>query len=94
LPRYFFHVFQNGRKVPDREGTVCDDLTSAKLEAVGSAKELARQAIDSDVPPSTVCLEIVDEEDRVLAALTVGELLDNPTHPKFHDTCEPGTGEV
>ena len=89
MPRYFFDVLQKGRRTADVEGTVFETVEGAKADALVSAKELAKQAIDNDVPPGTVCLEITDETGTVVAALTIAEVLEQPVTPEFHQSCEP-----
>ena len=87
MPRYFFHVYQNNRRISDREGTDCPDLGEAKSEAVVSAKELAGQAIGSSTPPSSLCVEIADEGGVTLTALTIAEVLEHPASPHFKKNC-------
>lgn len=88
MPRFYFTVYDRSRKVPDREGTECEDLASAKLEAVTSAKELAKQAIDNDVAPGTICVEILNERGEIVSALTVQEVIDHPISPAFSASCD------
>lgn len=88
MQRFFFHVYQDHRRIEDREGTVCETTTQARTEAIQSVKELAKQAISSNVSPLQTCLEIVDEEGVIVAAITVAEILAHPTMPRFQDTCE------
>jgi hypothetical protein len=87
MPRYFFHVYQDDRRVDDTEGTACRDLEEAKNYAVESARELANQAIGNGTPPSTLCLEIADNMGRILAALTIAEVMENPGSPAFKQNC-------
>jgi hypothetical protein len=87
MPRYFFHVLINGRIIPDEEGTVCQDLEAAKLDARESATDIARQALDIGVSPKTICVEIHDLDGKVLAALTVEEILKHPNNPAFGPAC-------
>jgi hypothetical protein len=87
MPHYFFPVYQAGRKVDDTEGTACHDLSAAKDYAVESARELANQAIGSGIPPSTLCVEIVDDAGRTLAALTIAEVIEHPAAPSFKPNC-------
>jgi hypothetical protein len=39
LPRFHFHI-QDGRSLPDREGTDLEDLPAARLEAIRTAGRL------------------------------------------------------
>ncbi len=87
MPHYFFPVYQTGRKFDDPEGTACADFSAAKDYAVESARELATQAIDSGMPPSALCVEIVDGAGRTLAALTISEVIEHPAAPSFKSSC-------
>lgn len=88
MQRFFFHVYEDHRRIEDREGTLCATASQARIEAIQSAKELARQAISRNASPLQTCLEIVDEKGAIIAALTVEEILAHPTTPRFQDTCE------
>ena len=87
MSRYFFHIYQNGSLIPDDEGSDCPDLEAAKQEAKASAADLARQALARGEPADQMCVEIHDEQDRVLAGLTIQEVLAHPRHPRFDATC-------
>lgn len=91
--RFYFHIFASGEFIEDHEGTECRDLESAKVEAKASARDLASQAMQSGVSPDTQCVEIQDQFGRILFALNVGEIVDEPNHPKFHPTCGVPSGK-
>jgi hypothetical protein len=85
--RYYFHIYQRGALIPDEEGSECLTLEAAKLEAKASAADLARQALARGEPADGLCVEIRDEDDRILAALTIREVLAHPRHPHFDPSC-------
>jgi hypothetical protein len=87
MPLYFFHIFENGDFVPDEEGRTCSNLNAAKHEASASARDLAQQALDEGEPPDSACVEIHDAQGRVLAALSVAEVLEHPVRPSFSRSC-------
>jgi hypothetical protein len=87
MVRFFFHVYEQGRLIPDEEGSLCADLDAAKTEAKASARDLARQALSEGQTVDDICVEIHDEGGRVLAALTIREILSHPDHPNFDSSC-------
>ena len=87
MPLYYFHIYQHGSLIRDEEGTVCPDLEAAKREASASAADLARQAVAQGDPIDGLCVEIHDEQERVLAGLTIQEALSHPNHPAFEPSC-------
>jgi len=87
MPLYYFHIYQHGALIRDEEGTVCADLDAAKGEAKASAADLARQAVAGGEPVDEICVEIHDEQERVLAGLTIQEVLSHPNHPAFEPSC-------
>lgn len=87
MPLYFFHIYQQGSLIRDEEGTECRDLNAAKHEASASAADLARQAVAQGEPVEGLCVEIHDAQERVLAALTIQEVLSHPRHPSFEPSC-------
>jgi len=95
MSRFYFHIYQNGTLIPDEEGSDCPNLEAAKGEAQASAADLARQALARGEPADGLCVEIHDEHDRVLAGLTIREVLNHPRHPSFDASCgAPGTGTM
>lgn len=87
MPLFYFHIYQRGALIRDEEGSHCPDLAAAKREAKASAADLARQALARGQSVDELCVEIHDEQDRVLAALTILEVLSNPDHPSFEPSC-------
>jgi hypothetical protein len=91
MPLYYFHIYQDGDLIRDEEGSICPDLAAAKREAAASATDLARQALAGGEPVDELCVEIHDAQERVLAGLSIGEVLFHPLHPAFAPSC--GAGE-
>ena len=87
MSRYFFHIYQHGTLIPDEEGSECLNLDAAKHEAMDSARDLARQALARGEPADGLCVEIHDDQNRVLAGLTIREVLAHPRHPSFAPSC-------
>ena len=87
MPRFYFHIYQEGKMIRDEEGSDCPDFAAAKREARVSAADLARQALAQGESVDTLCVEIHDAENRVLAGLTIREVLSNPQHPSFEPSC-------
>lgn len=87
MPHFYFHIYQNGRMIRDDEGSICPDFEAAKYEAKASAADLARQALARGESVDTLCVEIHDADDRVLAGLTIREVLSNPKNPTFDPAC-------
>lgn len=93
MGRYFFYIVNDGQKVPDREGDEFPDLQAAKLEAIASARDLARQEIAARRSLKNACIEIHDEDGRILASVDIHEVLDNPQAPGFGKQCQPASPE-
>ena len=87
MSHYYFHVYEHGTLIWDEEGSECLDLDAAKREAMASATDLARQALARGDPSDGLCVEIRDEDDRILAGLTIREVLAHPRHPSFTASC-------
>ena len=87
MARYFFHILDQGHMIPDEEGQECADLAAAKDEARASARDLATQAIQRGESPNRICVEIQDRAGRIIAALAVEEVLEQPRHPAFDAAC-------
>lgn len=92
MPRFYFHVYQNGAFIRDEEGSICMDLEAAKREAMATATDLASQALTQVQSMDEICVEICDEEDQVLAGLTIRDVLSSPDNPAF-DPSHGGAGK-
>lgn len=88
MPRYFFDIFERGKRVVDEEGTKCEDIEAAKYEAKLSARDLASAAIKTGVLDTETCVEIRGPERNLLASLTIAEVLRHPNTPEFGTGCE------
>ena len=87
MSHFYFHIYEHGTLIWDEEGSECPDLDAAKREAMASATDLARQALARGEPADGLCVEIRDEDDRILAGLTIREVLAHPRHPSFAPSC-------
>lgn len=87
MPLYYFHIHHQGTLIRDEEGTLCTGPADARREARASAADLARQAVARGESVDQLCVEIHDAQDRVLAGLTIREVLSNPDNPVFMPSC-------
>ena len=87
MPRLFIDLRNVGGMARDDEGAEFAHLEDALTEAKHSARDLVRQFIESRTPLGETCVEVRDTQGRVVAALTVAEMLDHPVHPAFKQNC-------
>ena len=87
MTQYFFHIVRKGELIRDEEGTALPDLGAARTEAKASARDIAREAIVEGSRPGDLCVEIQDRHGKVLASLSVGEILEHPDAPAFEQGC-------
>lgn len=94
MPRYFIDLRDQGGMARDEEGSDFPNLEAALTEAKDSARDLVRQFMDRRTPLGETCVEVRDTEGRVVAVLTVAEVLEHPVHPAFKNSCseEPNPG--
>jgi hypothetical protein len=90
MSRFFFYIVSEGEVLPDHEGAEFADLQRAKVEAVASARDVARQQIAERRSLKNACIEIRDGKGRILTSIDVHEVLDNPERPGFGAHCETG----
>ena len=43
MPRYFFHI-DNGSEFPDNDGTVLEDVTEARAQAIMTAGDMIKES--------------------------------------------------
>ncbi len=87
MPRYFIDVRNKGGMSRDEEGIEFVGLEEALTEAKDSARDLVRQYMDARTPLGETCVEVRDVQGRVVAVLTVAEVLEHPVHPAFKQRC-------
>lgn len=94
MPRYFIDFRDQGGITRDEEGSDFRNLEDALTEAKDSARDLVRQFIDRRTPLNDTCIEVRDGDGRVVAVLTVAEILNHPVHPAYKNTCgeQPKSG--
>ena len=68
MPRYFFHV-QDGRDMPDDEGTVLADGAAARVMAVTTAGELIRDHARAFWTHGDWQMQVVDEQGATVCEL-------------------------
>lgn len=87
MPRYFIDLRNHGGMAHDEEGADFLHLEDALTEAKDSARDLVRQYMDSRTPLGETCVEVRDAQGRIVAVLTVAEVLEHPVHPAFKNSC-------
>ena len=68
MPRYFFHIHDSASLI-DQEGTELPDLRSARDQAIETAGAILRENPDSLWAGTPWCMEVEDEEGRILFTL-------------------------
>lgn len=87
MPRFFIDLRDGTQRIPDEEGAEFVSLEQALDEAKASARDLVKQYVDGSTPLGETCVEVRDADGRVMAVLTVAEVLDHPLHPAFKNNC-------
>jgi hypothetical protein len=75
MGRFYFHIREAGRLIPDDEGTDLPDFPAARREALLSARELLAEAIKKDKPEAPDAFVIADEVGHTLETLSLNEIL-------------------
>ena len=65
MPRYYFHL-RDGKDVPDEEGALLPDLTSARREAMRLAGGLLNDAAHAEWKSDEWSMKVEDETGRPL----------------------------
>jgi len=87
MPRYFIDLRNHGGMARDEEGAEFPHLEDALTEAKDSARDLVRQYMDARTALGETCVEVRDAQGRIVAVLTVAEVLEHPIHPAFKNSC-------
>lgn len=61
MSRFFFHIRDGLRLVPDEEGTECGDMKAVQDEAQASVRDLARAAVRSCALVAPASIEVEDD---------------------------------
>jgi hypothetical protein len=78
MPRYFFHFENDQRKLEDLIGTDLPNDQAAKAQGLKLAADLAvEDAIKGD-PPRFDWLEVVDEDNCIVARLPIAGAIREP----------------
>jgi hypothetical protein len=75
MPRYFLHIVDRGRRIPDEHGTELADLGAARLEAVRVINELFESATWTRERHSANYIDITDEQDQLRDTVAVWEVV-------------------
>jgi hypothetical protein len=87
MAQYFIDLRDVSGMIHDEEGAEFASLEDALDEAKDSARDLVKQYMDNRTPLAESCVEIRDAQGRVVAVLTVAEVLEHPVHPAFKNDC-------
>lgn len=87
MTQYFIDLRDVRGIVRDEEGAEFSSLEEALDEAKASARDLIKQYLDNGVALDETCVEIRDQQSRVMAVLTIAEILQHPVHPAFKNSC-------
>jgi len=87
MARYFIDLHDARGTVRDEEGAEYGHLEEALDEAKASARDMVQQYMDGRISLNATCVEVRDDAGRILASLTVAEVLDHPSHPAFKNHC-------
>jgi hypothetical protein len=66
MTRFYFHIREGLRLIPDEEGLDLPNMAAARLEAEASAVDLARAAARYATCGSASAIEITDDSGRCL----------------------------
>jgi hypothetical protein len=96
MAHYFIDLRDRSGRICDEEGYEFPSLEEALSEAKASARDLVKQYLDNATPLGETCVEVRDTKGRIVAVLTVAEVLDHPVHPAFKNDCadRPNQGTV
>ncbi len=87
MARYFIDLHDARGTIRDEEGANYAHLEEALDEAKASARDMVQQYMDGRISLNATCVEVRDNAGRILASLTVAEVLDHPAHPAFKNHC-------
>jgi hypothetical protein len=69
MPRFFFNIRHGQNIQPDLEGTELDSLHRARIEAITTLSEIAREEFPLDGDHQDLAIELLDEQGgRLLTA--------------------------
>lgn len=87
MAQYYIDLRDGDGMIRDEEGADFASLEDALDEAKDSARDLVKQFIENRTPLSESCVEVRDIKGRLVAVLTVAEVLEHPVHPAFKNSC-------
>jgi hypothetical protein len=72
MPRYFFHLY-NDETVMDEEGRMLPDLSAARANAIGEAREMMLETVAEGRINLSHRIDIADEAGAVVGTVSFGE---------------------
>jgi hypothetical protein len=78
MPRYFFHFENDDRRLEDLIGSDLASDQAAKAQALKLAADLAVEDAVKGNPPRFDWVEVVDQDDCIVARLPVADAIREP----------------
>ena len=75
MPRFFFHVRRNGRRVDDDEGAVHDDVDAALDEAVQGAREVVSGWVQAGDPIGAGGVVVTNEAGAIVGEINFRDVV-------------------
>ncbi|HEY4276020.1 MAG TPA: hypothetical protein VGM68_11080 [Rhizomicrobium sp.] len=74
MARYYFHIRDSLGIIPDEEGMELLTIGAAQTEALRSAEDIARAAVDAGLERRACTIDIADEAGHIVGGVNVPEL--------------------
>lgn len=87
MPKFFIDLHDPRGIVKDEEGAFFEHVEDALDEAKASARDMVQQYMHAGTSLKSTCVEVRDVQGRIVASLSIAEVLDHPLHPHFHQSC-------
>ena len=75
MPRFYFHVAREGRRLQDEEGLALPDAEAAWYQAVRSARELIRAELTMGTRWERESIEIEDERGARIDQVALADIV-------------------
>jgi hypothetical protein len=87
MAHYFIGLRDVNGMVRDEDGAEFAHLEEAQNKAKESARDVIRHYVDNRVPSTATCIEVRNDRCRIVATLTVAEVIEHPLYPEFKSSC-------
>lgn len=78
MPRFFFHIRENGGRTPDEEGLELPDLDAARQTAIAGARSIMCDTIMGGRLSLDGAIEVKDKDGALLFELPFREAVEVP----------------